>query len=116
MATSKTITIVLLIALIGTNAFWFFRSIDTGISYSYLHDSSTECHEMLQVAIAIIPVIADLDSGKSDVIKAAEDSSGFDSFEKDGLVWIDGFGIGFNEMDRVEIATSGPVDSFWPQS
>ena len=69
---------------------------------------------MLRVAVAVIPVITDPESGKSEVIDAAEDASGSDPFEKDGLVWVDGFGLGFDGGERVEIATSGPVDSFWP--
>jgi len=111
MSTGKSISVVLLIALIGTNAFWLYHSIDSGISYSYMQDSATDCQEMLQVAVAVIPVAADPDSDKSDVVDAAVDASGSESFEKSGLVWIDGFGLAFNEAERIEFATSEPVDS-----
>lgn len=116
MATSKTSFIVLLVALIGSNAFWLYQSVDAGISYSYMEASATECQRMLRVAVAVIPVIADPESSKADVINVAEEISGTDSFEKDGLVWVSGFGLGFNESDRVAIASDGPLNSFWPHS
>jgi len=115
MPTAKTMSIILLIALVGSNAYWVYHSIDTGISYSYLHDEAVESKRMLQVAVAVIPVVADPESDRADVVSAAESASGSESFEKDGLVWISGLGLGFDESERVKIASSGPVDSFWPQ-
>jgi hypothetical protein len=116
MATSKTILIALLVALIGTNTFWLYRIIDIGISYSYLEDSEIACHKTLRVAVAAIPVIAHPKSGKSDVVATAESASGIDSFEKDGFVWTSGLGLRFNQTGRVESASSDTLDSFLPQT
>ena len=115
MAATKTKFIVLLIALIGSNAYWVYQSIDIGISYSYVEADAVDCHKMLRVAVAVIPVAADPGSTKADIVLIANDASNADSFEKDGLVWFDGLGLGFNDAGRVAIASSGPIDSFWPQ-
>ena len=121
MATSKNtlnvlLVAVLMVALIGSNAFWLYMSADAGVSYSYMEASATENQRMLRVAVAVIPVIANPDSSKADVINAAEEFSGTDSFEKDGLVWIGGLGLGFDESDRVAIASDGLLNSFWSQT
>jgi len=116
MATSKRSFIFLLIALLGSNAYWLYQSIDDGISYSYMEASATDCQRMLRVAVAVIPVVADPESTKADVISAAEEFSGAESFEKDGLIWISGLGLGFDESDRVSIASDGPLNSFQSQN
>lgn len=80
MPTAKTISIILLFALFASNAYWFYQSIDSGISYSYLHDEATECKRKLRVAVAVIPVVALLESDKAEVVSAAESASGSESF------------------------------------
>jgi len=116
MSKNKITYIVLLLALVGSNAFWVYQSIDFGISYTYMEASATDCHKMLRVAVAVIPIVADPNSGKLETVKAAEKAADAKSFEKDGLVWIDGLGLGFNELGRVIKASDGPLDSFWPQT
>lgn len=116
MASHKTIIIVLLFTLIGSNAFWLYQSIDSGISYTYMEASASDCQRTLGVAIAVIPIIADPNSDKSAVVLAVKKVSDVESFEKDGLVWIGGLGLGFDDSDRVAIASGGPLNSYWPQT
>jgi len=116
MSKDKIAYIALLLALVGSNAFWVYQSIDFGISYTYMEASATGCHRMLRVAVAVIPTIADPESGKLETVRAAEKAANADSFEKDGLVWIDGLGLGFNESGRVVKASDGTLDSFWPHT
>ena len=113
MTTSKMISIVLLIALIGSNAFWLNRKVDAEIRFWELENTARHCDTKLHVAVAVIPVVADPESDRTQVISTAEDVSGSDSYEKDGLVWIAGLGLRFNESERVEIATSGPISDLW---
>lgn len=115
MPTAKIVSVILLIALIGSNAYWLYSSIDTGISYAHLSDTTVRCQKMLQVAVAVIPVAADPDSGTAEVINAAESASGGKSFDKNGLVWISGLGLGFDGAERIRFASSVPVDGVWRQ-
>ncbi|MGI9233947.1 MAG: hypothetical protein ACR2RD_09990 [Woeseiaceae bacterium] len=108
MSTSKITIIVLTLALLGSNVFWIYRSVDFGISYTYLEASATECKQMLNVAVAVIPTIADASSDKPKTIAVAEEAANTESFEKDGLVWIDGLGLGFDDSGRVVKATGVP--------
>ncbi len=115
MTTSKKAIIVLLIALVGSNLFWLYRTIDFGISYTYMESSATDCFRTLRVAVAVIPIAADPNSSKANVVSAAERVSDAESFEKDGFVWVDGLGLGFDVSGRVATVSDGPVNSSWPQ-
>jgi len=85
MPTAKTLSILLLIALVGSSSYWLYHSIDTGISYSYLHNEAAESKRMLRVAVTVNLEVANTESGRAEIVRA-ESASGSDSFERDGLV------------------------------
>src|SRR6266446_7395912 len=86
----STIVIVLLaIALVVSNGWWFFQMLDSGISSTYRETTLEDHHAALMQAFAALPVAARTDSTRADVLAAAGDAVGdTEFFEKDGFVWV----------------------------
>lgn len=116
MTTGKKAIIILLIALFGSNLFWIYRTIDFGISYTYMDASATDCFRTLRVTVAVTPIAADPNSSKANVVSAAESVADAESIEKDGVVWVDRLGLGFDEYGRVATVSDGPANSVWPKN
>ncbi len=92
---------VLLLALIGSNAWWVYRLIDAGITHTYMSASLDTTNELLNQSLAILPVVARPGASRSDIINAAlvkNDPVG--PFEKEGYVWVGQLGLEFNEQGK----------------
>jgi len=98
----RTITIVFLAAaLLGTNAWWLYRSIDFGISHTY---GMAECEEHAQALAqvkAILPVVAGPDSTREQILAAARLANWPEPFEKDGVVRVGRVGLKFSADGRL---------------
>ncbi|MGZ5801623.1 MAG: hypothetical protein ACXWJZ_13430 [Burkholderiaceae bacterium] len=104
-----TVAISLLtIALVVTNAWWAYRLLDAGVSYTYQGVSLEENQQALSQALAIIKVLGTDKASREQVIQAAQNAwSSTKPFEKDGYMWVGRLGLRFNEADHLVEAVSG---------
>ena len=92
----------LTVALVGTNAFWLYKTIDSAVSYSYLNDSYRAARSSAQQAFAVLPVAARPGSSQADVVAAAVRAGDVaEPFEKDGYTWVGDIGLKFGSDGRV---------------
>ena len=102
MRKSSLVIAALSFALVASNAFWLYRTVDSGVSHSYLSDSYQDARSTALQALAILPVVARIDSSKADVLAAAAKASGdTDPFEKDGYTWVGKMGLKFDTSGRL---------------
>lgn len=99
---------VLVLLLVASNAWWAYRTLDTGITLTYLRVSHDYATEALAQALSILPVVARLDSSREEVVLAARiPGDTTEPFEKDGHIWVGGLGLRFNDRGRLVAATDG---------
>ena len=94
-------TLVLVVLLVVSNAFWLYNSIDTAITLSYRDQQVHELDASLTQAQQLLPV-AFGSPGKESFVAAAMQILEQDSFDKDGCIWIGGLGFKFNENETLE--------------
>lgn len=95
---------VLILALVGTNAFWVYAVVDCGVSGTYLQDSYQNAKSAAFQAMAVIPIASDPSASREAVIAAAVNASSWpteEPFEKDGFVWVGSIGLKFDPSGRV---------------
>ena len=112
MKRSSVTIAVLACALIGTNTWWAYKSLDAGISLTYLKASHDTAAELLNQALALLPVVANPAATRSEVVSAAQSvaATGTTPYEKLGFVWVGQLGLKFNEEGRfLEAVTTEPV-------
>jgi hypothetical protein len=98
----------LAVALVGTNAFWLYKTIDSAVSYSYLNDSYRAARSSAQQAFAVLPVAARPGSSQADVVAAAVRAGDVaEPFEKDGYTWVGDIGLKFGSDGPVVDAMPG---------
>jgi hypothetical protein len=102
MKKSTIIIIVLSTALIGSNAWWAYKMLDFGVSYTYQGVSLEESSQALSQSLAIIKAAATPDANRDSIIKAARKAwPGSEPFEKEGYLWVGRLGLRFNEQGRL---------------
>ena len=97
------------LALVGTNAWWAYRTLDAGITNTYARASHDTTSELLAQTVAVLPVAASATSTKADVIAAAvvpNDTVG--PYEKEGFVWVGQLGLRFSDQGRLVAVAAGP--------
>ncbi len=97
MKRSRLGIIVLIVLLVGSNAWWAYRTLDNGITHTYLNDSMEHASRGLNQAMAILPLVAK-GANREEIISAASKASNLDSppFEKDGYVFVGELGLKFD--------------------
>jgi hypothetical protein len=112
MRKTPYLTAALTVALVASNAFWLYKTVDSGVSYSYLNDSYQGARSTALQALAILPVATRVDSSQSEVVAAAAKAGGSaDTFEKDGYTWVGNIGLKFDAAGRL-IEARPNVDPF----
>jgi hypothetical protein len=103
------ITIVLLVlALVASNAWWAYRVLDAGITHTYMRASFDTTSETLTQALAILQVVAKPGATRSQVLAAAKlPNDPVGPFEKEGYVWVGQLGLQFNEQGQLVKAVTG---------
>ncbi len=93
--------IILLFLLLSTNILWFLNTIDISITHKYqdmvlyeLKNSKKQAVNMLEDTLQ--------DRNKSEIKAIAEKYTDFDSFEKEGCVWIGWYGFKFSKSGKLE--------------
>lgn len=107
----KVATGVLAIALVGSNVWWAAKSLDEGITRTYLKASMDQTTEQLAQALALLPVVARPAATKEQVIAAARVSTAqHEPYEKHGFVWVGSLGLKFNSQGGFEQVTAVEPD------
>lgn len=104
-----TIAISLLaIALVVTNAWWAYRLLDAGVSYTYQGAALEENQQTLSQALAIIKVLGKNNASREKIVQAAQAAwPSTEPFEKDGYLWVGRLGLRFNQAGHLVEAVSG---------
>ena len=105
----STVAIILLsVALVGSNSWWLYAFIDSGITASYRQESLERHHKALGQALVIAPIAARIAANREEVLEVARAAANGDQgFEKEGLVWVGELGYRFDESGRlVELQTN----------
>jgi hypothetical protein len=102
MRKNSYLVAALIVALVATNAFWIYKTVDSGVSHSYLSDSYQAARSTALQALAILPVASRVNSSQADVVAAAaKEGGGSDPFEKDGYTWVGYLGLKFDTNGRL---------------
>ena len=103
-----TVAISLLaVALVVSNAWWAYRLLDAGVSYTYQGVSLEENQQALSQALAIIKVLSENNASREQILQAAQKAwPSTEPFEKDGYLWVGRLGLRFNEADHLIEAVS----------
>jgi len=96
----KLIIAALVSLLVGTNAFWIYQAVDSGISTSYRDQNIFELNETAtQLALTLTDVGETMP--RTEFINIASKHTKFEPFEKDGCIWVGWIGLKFNEEDKL---------------
>lgn len=103
----STLTITILaVALVASNAWWAYRTLDAGVTYTYQSVALEDNQEALKQALAAIKASSSPNATKEKIIAAARGSlPSADIFEKDGYVWVGKIGLRFNSNGQLEEVT-----------
>ena len=101
MKRSRLGVIVLLVLLVGSNAWWAYRTLDNGITQTYLNDSVEHSSRGFNQAVAILPLVA-RGANRDEILSAALQASklGSPPFEKDGYVFVGELGLKFDNAGK----------------
>jgi hypothetical protein len=94
--------------LVGSNAWWAYKALDGGISYTYLSASYETASELSEQTKAIVQVLTQPSASKPQVLAAAARAAKSSApYEKLGYTWVGQLGLKFNEHGRlVHVITS----------
>ena len=105
----KILIILLGILLIATNAFWYYTSIDAGVTLSYNEHQIHELEETRKQLMALLPEVS-IHVSRQDIIEAASKHTDQQVFEKDGCTWVGWLGLKFDQNQR--LVSVSPAWSF----
>lgn len=94
--------ISLAVALVASNVWWAYHTLDSGITLTYMGVSLDDNREALSQTLAILPLVASGNVSRETVLAAARspgDKS--EAFEKDGFVWIGKIGLRFDSDGKL---------------
>lgn len=104
MRTSTLTILAMGVALLASNGWWLYRTIDTAVTHTYLMQSCDEHAEALQQMSALLPVATRPGSTPAQVVAAAADMAHSEPFEKDGFIRVGRLGLKFDEHGRLAAA------------
>jgi hypothetical protein len=96
----KITTFVLIILLIGSNAWWLYSAINTGVTNMYKEQMIYERTEMLKQLISVTPELSSAKS-KNEIVSIVKKSTDLAPFEKEGFVWVGWTGLKFDNEDKL---------------
>ncbi|HNG55621.1 MAG TPA: hypothetical protein PLR85_19735 [Nitrospira sp.] len=101
MTKCRVVVALLVVALIGSNAWWAYRVVDAGITQTYMSASLDTTTELLDQTLAVLPVVARPDATRQDIIDAARvKNDPVGPFEKEGYVWVGQLGLQFSAQGK----------------
>lgn len=90
-----------------SNLWWFYWSLDTGVTQAYLKTNLDRHEKALQQALSLLAIAARPNVSPAEMIDAAslpEDQS--PPFEKDGYIWVGEIGLKFSEDGKLLAAAT----------
>lgn len=97
-----SIAIILLSALlIGSNAWWLYNALDSGVTHTYAMQVCNEQDLALRQALSLLPVAVRPNATREAVIAAARRGGDESVFDKDGFTWVGGLGLRFDADGRL---------------
>jgi hypothetical protein len=102
------IIIFLTVLLVGSNAWWVYRLMDAGVSYTYQGVSLEENQQALAQSLEIIKALASSDVSREKIVAAAQKAwDSTEPFEKEGHLWVGRLGLRFNETNQLVEVVKG---------
>ena len=98
------LTVLLLFALILSNAFWIYTGIDSAVTDGYENQMLYERNETLKSLLALTPKLTQ-GKTKSEIVAIAESTIGEQSFQKDGITWVGWLGLKFDPQGQLTEVT-----------
>lgn len=93
---------LLVLVLIASNAWWAYRVLDAGVSYTYQGASLEESQQALSQALAVIKASSNPGATRTQVIEAAQKAwSSGEPFEKEGYLWVGRLGLRFDRQGHL---------------
>lgn len=84
---SKLAIIFLVIALIGTNAYWFIVVLDQGITQTYMESSLEMSQKQYEQSVILSNLALNGLSSEEAINRIGKDIDGFEPFIKEGCIW-----------------------------
>jgi len=108
----KTTTIAiagLTVALIASNVWWAYGSLDMSIRAHYAGMHSVRASAAAAQAIAILPVASRVGATRADILAAAGvDASAAETIDRDGYTMVGRLGLKFDANGRIVAAVTYP--------
>ena len=102
MSWTKLAIALLVVALVGSNAWWAYRALDAGVTQTYLGVSLDDNKQALAQTLKLLPVVARAGVSRAHIVAGASLPGDHDEpFEKDGFVWVGKIGLKFNEQGQL---------------
>lgn len=102
MKASRIVITSLLFALLSSNAFWAYTTLDSGVTATYQEVTLRENREALDQILAVVPVLTKKDSSKAEILNAAKHPYlTNEPFKKDGAIWVGRLGFVFTEQNHL---------------
>jgi hypothetical protein len=112
MSRSKIAIAVLAVALVASNLWWVYLTIDQGITRTYAQASSATTSELLKQALAVLNAGAGTGATREKILRAAQVGDPTNApFEKEGYVWVGQLGLRFNSQGQLTTAVAGLQES-----
>lgn len=94
---------VLAASLVASNAWWVFRTLDSGITSTYQKAQLEEEQQASNQAIAIIRAVAIPNATQAQIVEAArKEWPAPEPFEKDGHIWVGRLGLKFDDQGKLK--------------
>jgi hypothetical protein len=96
----KIIVFLLILALLGTNGWWFYRVLDAAATKKYDDLTMYQRASELKQLMSMVPELCS-DKSKNEIVAIARKSEDTEPFEKEGAVWVGWFGFQFNDKNKL---------------
>jgi membrane-bound metal-dependent hydrolase YbcI (DUF457 family) len=89
--------------LILSNILWAYKTLDTGITLTYMSHSLEDHTKAIKQIEILFPLVAHGVMSKERILKSVTFADDFSSvFEKDGFTWVGQIGIRFDRNEKVD--------------
>ena len=97
----KIIIAILIVLLLGSNAFWLYQDIDTDTTLFYKSQQIYELEETRKQLMSTFPEVAQ-DVTKEQIVTAASKYTDQEVFEKEGCTWVGWLGFRFDDNNKLK--------------
>ena len=113
----KILNLILIVLLVGTNAYWLFSIADVAVTLDYRDRHIQDLEKAHQDLVKLLPKLSQ-GKKKSEVVDLVSNQLSETPFEKDGCTWIGSLGFKFSNTDELDFVSknwnSGEPDPCYP--